>query len=182
VEGRTTSFLISENTIAPQKRPIGKIFDARTLWLSKDLRCQDGALGKNRRLTHLEIFTKVLNDVSIKMVVSFTGRMPIRVSLKGVSVVQRFTTRFLAIASLAACFSVPSASACDNCIAQQQASSGHMRHVGGSMGTGRYEGVGFSSISADDAIRRCCYWGQRTPTGIGVVRGANGWYATVLYR
>ncbi|MEQ1828762.1 MAG: hypothetical protein ABL921_22555 [Pirellula sp.] len=80
----------------------------------------------------------------------------------------------------------PFASACDNCVAQQkasqQASSGQMRHVGGSMGTGRYEGVGFSSRSPDEAIRKCCYWGQRTPVGIGVSRGQNGWFATVLYR
>jgi hypothetical protein len=57
-----------------------------------------------------------------------------------------------------------------------------MRHVGGSMGSGRFEGVGFSTVSADDAIRKCCYWGQRSPVGIGVARGSNGWYATVLYR
>jgi hypothetical protein len=78
------------------------------------------------------------------------------------------------------------ADACDHCIArqkaQQQASQGRMQHVGGSLGSGGYEGVGFSTRSADDAIRKCCYWGQRTPTGIGVARGANGWYATVLYR
>ncbi len=84
--------------------------------------------------------------------------------------------------------SLPSlnANACDNCVAkqkaQQQASEGRMRHVGGSMGSGRYEGVGFSSTSADAAVRQCCYWGQRSPTGIGVARGNNGWYATVLYR
>jgi hypothetical protein len=79
-----------------------------------------------------------------------------------------------------------SASACDKCIAQrkaqQQASEGRMRHVGGSLGSGGYEGVGFSTRSADDAIRNCCYWGQRTPTAVGVARGPNGWYATVLYR
>ncbi len=85
-------------------------------------------------------------------------------------------------------FALPAkfAGACDNCVAQQkaqqQASSRQMRHVGGSMGSGRYEGVGFSTVSADDAIRKCCYWGQRTPVGIGVARGQNGWYATVLYR
>lgn len=75
---------------------------------------------------------------------------------------------------------------CDHCIAkaksQQQANEGRMRHVGGSFGSGRYEGVGFSTVSADHAIRQCCYWGQRTPVGIGVVRGARGWFATVLYR
>jgi hypothetical protein len=66
--------------------------------------------------------------------------------------------------------------------ANTQASQGHMRHIGGSFGAGRYEGVGFSSVSAEDAIRRCCYWGRRTPVDIGVSRGANGWYATVLYQ
>jgi hypothetical protein len=76
--------------------------------------------------------------------------------------------------------------ACDTCIAQnkaqQQANEGRCRHVGGSMGSGRYEGVGFSTVSAEHAISRCCYWGQRTAVGIGVARGRNGWYATVLYR
>lgn len=99
---------------------------------------------------------------------------------------QRFA--FSMIVFCAMVFALPSqfAKACDNCIAQQkasqQASSGQMRHVGGSMGTGRYEGVGFSTVSSDDAIRKCCYWGQRSPVGIGVARGQNGWYATVLYR
>ena len=82
--------------------------------------------------------------------------------------------------------SMNDAKANDSYLAQQkstmQASQGRMRHVGGSFGSGRYEGVGYSSRSADEAIRSACYWGQRTPTGIGVVRGANGWYATVLYR
>ncbi len=99
---------------------------------------------------------------------------------------QRFA--FTVIVFGALLFALPSefAVACDHCVAQQkalqQATSGQMRHVGGSMGTGRYEGVGFSTSSADDAIRKCCYWGQRTPVGIGVSRGQNGWYATVLYR
>ena len=57
-----------------------------------------------------------------------------------------------------------SASACDKCIAQrkaqQQAAEGRMRHVGGSLGSGGYEGVGFSTRSAEDAIRNCCYWGN----------------------
>ncbi len=99
---------------------------------------------------------------------------------------QRFA---LWLVCLGASFSLlPSrdANACDTCIAkqkaQQQASEGRMRHVGGSMGSGRYEGVGFSTSSADAAVRQCCYWGQRSPVGIGVARGQNGWYATVLYR
>ena len=91
----------------------------------------------------------------------------------------------LAVAAALVSFS-NSASACDKCIAQrkaqQQAAEGRMRHVGGTLGTGGYEGVGFSTRSAEDAVRNCCYWGQRTPTAVGVSRGPNGWYATVLYR
>lgn len=81
---------------------------------------------------------------------------------------------------------VASTFACDNCIAkqkaQQQAARGQLQHVGGSFGSGRYEGVGFSTRSADEAIRSACYWGQKTPVGIGVAKGANGYYATVLYK
>jgi hypothetical protein len=66
--------------------------------------------------------------------------------------------------------------------AHTQAQAGRCFHPGGSFGGGTHEGCGFSSVSADDAIRHCCYWGQRTPIDIGVARGANGWYATVLYR
>lgn len=66
--------------------------------------------------------------------------------------------------------------------AETQARQGVMRHVGGSFGAGRFEGVGFSTESADHAIRQCCYWGQRQPVDIGVARGRAGWYATVLYR
>ncbi len=82
--------------------------------------------------------------------------------------------------------SLNDAKANDNYLAQQkstqQASQGRLRHVGGSFGSGRFEGVGFSSRSADEAIRSACYWGKKTPVGIGVARGANGWFATVLYR
>ena len=73
-----------------------------------------------------------------------------------------------------------------NSIAQHkanvQASEGRMRHLGGSFGAGRFEGVGFSTVSADAAIQACCYYGQKIPVDIGVARGANGWFATVLYR
>lgn len=66
--------------------------------------------------------------------------------------------------------------------AETQARSGRCFHPGGSFGGGTHEGCGFSTVSADDAVRHCCYWGQRTPIDIGVARGANGWYATVIYR
>jgi hypothetical protein len=48
-------------------------------------------------------------------------------------------------------------------------------------GCGQTEGIGFSPVSADDAIHRCCYWGKRKPRDIGVARGARGWYAVVRY-
>lgn len=70
---------------------------------------------------------------------------------------------------------------------RQQASQGIMRHVGGGFGGGRYEGVGFSSRSAQDALRRCCYYGTRPIRDQAVVHGYNrqlrcwGWFATVIY-
>lgn len=76
--------------------------------------------------------------------------------------------------------------ACSHGIAQAksavQAAANRLHHVRGSFGAGRYEGVGYSTVSAQDAIQRSCYWGQKTPIDIGVARGRNGWYATVIYR
>lgn len=65
--------------------------------------------------------------------------------------------------------------------AERQAAEGRMRHVGGGFGGGRYEGVGFSTFSANAAIQACCYWGRRPVREIGVARGRRGWYATVIY-
>jgi hypothetical protein len=64
-------------------------------------------------------------------------------------------------------------------VAETQARRGKCVHVGGNSG---YEGVGFSSRSADHAIKSCCYWGKRKPLDIGVARGHNGWYACVRYK
>ena len=71
-------------------------------------------------------------------------------------------------------------------LAQQKAEqAARMRlrgHVGGGLGGARYEGVGWSNISAQSAIQSCCYWGRRPVYQIGVSRGADGcWYACVLY-
>lgn len=69
----------------------------------------------------------------------------------------------------------------------QQASEGVMRHVGGGFGGGRYEGVGFSTRSPDQAIRTCCYYGRRPVREQSAVYGYNrqlrcwGWFATVIY-
>lgn len=56
-----------------------------------------------------------------------------------------------------------------------------LRHIGGGFGGGRFEGVGYSSCSADQAIRSCCYWGKRPVREIGVAQGRSGWYAVVIY-
>ena len=48
-------------------------------------------------------------------------------------------------------------------------------------GCGQTEGIGFSTVSEDAAIRNCCYWGKRKPREIGVARGARGYYAVVRY-
>jgi hypothetical protein len=61
----------------------------------------------------------------------------------------------------------------------QSAAQCRMAHRGGSY---RYEGVGFSSSSAGQALRNCCYYGQRPIVEQSVVRGRNGWYACVRYR
>lgn len=48
---------------------------------------------------------------------------------------------------------------------------------------GGYEGIGFSPVSADDAMRRCCYWGQRRVREIGTAWSPmrRGWVAVVRY-
>lgn len=65
--------------------------------------------------------------------------------------------------------------------AERQAASGRCYHVGGGFGGGCAEGVGFSPNSAEDAIKRCCYYGRRPVREIGVAQGRRGWYATVIY-
>jgi hypothetical protein len=56
-----------------------------------------------------------------------------------------------------------------------------MRHHGGNSG---YEGVGMSSVSAEDALARCCF--SRSGMAVvdqGVARGTDGnWYACKRYR
>ncbi|MGI9519975.1 MAG: hypothetical protein ACR2NP_23170 [Pirellulaceae bacterium] len=66
--------------------------------------------------------------------------------------------------------------------AQRAASMRMKGHVGGGLGGARYEGVGWSTVSAQSAIQSCCYWGRRPVAEVGVARGADGWYACVLYR
>jgi len=64
--------------------------------------------------------------------------------------------------------------------AETMARTGILRHC--RTAGGCVEGIGMSSVSADAAIRRCCFWG-RPVREIGVCRGRNGmYYACVRYR
>ena len=66
--------------------------------------------------------------------------------------------------------------------AVRAAQMGLRGHLGGGLGGARYEGVGWSNQSPQQAIQQCCYWGTRPTAQIGVSRGADGlWYACVLY-
>jgi hypothetical protein len=49
---------------------------------------------------------------------------------------------------------------------------------------GQYEGIGFSTVSAEQAKRSCCFYGQRTPAEIGVAWSPlrRGWFAVIRYR
>ena len=64
--------------------------------------------------------------------------------------------------------------------AETMARTGVLRHCGRSGGI--LEGIGMSSVSADAALRRCCYWG-RPYREIGIARSRSGmWYAVVRYK
>lgn len=63
--------------------------------------------------------------------------------------------------------------------AENMARRGSLFHAGNSCG--RVEGIGFSTVSADAAIRSCCFWGSRKAREIGVARGVRGWFAVVRY-
>ena len=65
--------------------------------------------------------------------------------------------------------------------AESLASTGSFAHCG--RRGGGYEGIGFSSASPDDAVRRCCYWGQRRVCDVGTAWSPlrRGWVAVVRY-
>lgn len=66
--------------------------------------------------------------------------------------------------------------------AASMAAAGRIFHSGRFTPGATHEGVGFSSVSAEDAIRHCCYWGQRQPVAVSVRPGPGGWYAVAQYR
>ena len=64
--------------------------------------------------------------------------------------------------------------------AETMARTGVLRHCGRSGGI--LEGIGMSSVSADAALRRCCYWG-RPYREIGIARSRSGvYFAVVRYK
>lgn len=63
--------------------------------------------------------------------------------------------------------------------AETLARSGVLRHCGRSGGL--REGLGFSSVSASDALKRCCFFGRYRIIEQGVARGPRGWYAVIRY-
>ena len=65
-------------------------------------------------------------------------------------------------------------------VANIMAREGRMRHMGGNPYP--YEGVGMGS-TPDQALRNCCYSGQRPVADEGVAQGPNGkWFACRRYR
>ena len=46
----------------------------------------------------------------------------------------------------------------------------------------RAEGVGWSTRSESQAIRNCCFYGERKLIGKAVKKGRKGWYAVCQYR
>ena len=87
--------------------------------------------------------------------------------------------KVLVVAALLATQSFAAGGLSAQASANASASTGRMAHRGGNYA---YEGVGFSTRSAQDAIHNCCFWGKRTPVEIAVSRGKNGWFACVRYR
>jgi hypothetical protein len=68
--------------------------------------------------------------------------------------------------------------------AERMARTGRLGHCG--TAGGRREGIGYSSVSADAAVRSCCFYkdaqrGRYRIVERGVARGPRGWYAVLRY-
>lgn len=66
--------------------------------------------------------------------------------------------------------------------AEDMARTGVLRHCG--RAGGRREGIGFSTVSPDHAIRACCFYGDVVRGRFrivdqGVARGPRGWFAVI---
>lgn len=101
----------------------------------------------------------------------------------------RWPSRFSARRTVAA--ARPSASCPDVASAQHKAEIMASQSLSGHIGrtqipagcSSGYEGTAGHRSTRDDAIRSCCYWGQKTPVEIGAAQNAAGqWFAVVYYR
>lgn len=68
--------------------------------------------------------------------------------------------------------------------AESMARTGILRHCG--RAGGRREGIGHSTVSADAALRSCCFYsdamrGRYRIVERGVARGPRGWFAVIRY-
>lgn len=68
--------------------------------------------------------------------------------------------------------------------AETMARTGVLRHCG--RAGGRREGIGFSTVSADHALRSCCFYadamrGRYRIVEQAVARGPRGWFAVIRY-
>jgi len=64
--------------------------------------------------------------------------------------------------------------------ADEMARTGVLRHCGRNAGS--REGIGFSSVSAEDAERNCCFYGKYRIREKAVARGPRGWFAVIRYQ
>lgn len=69
-------------------------------------------------------------------------------------------------------------------LARTHGISGRLAHPPGgfSMAGARFEGVGFSTVSAADALRHCCFYGRKPLIASATARNSRGWVALALYR
>jgi len=65
--------------------------------------------------------------------------------------------------------------------ADDMARTGQLRHMG--RAGGRREGIGFSTAGPQDAMRRCCFFGQYpiAESGVAYSPSRRGWFACIRY-
>jgi hypothetical protein len=89
---------------------------------------------------------------------------------------------------------VAAAPRCSCCSSSSASRGGAQAHADACAASGRfvhasdfgggYEGIGWSSVSADHAVRSCCYWGRRPVREISTAYCPirRQWFAVVRYR
>lgn len=134
-------------------------------------------------------FAVVLAAVTLTSAQAF-GRGPVRQFFQGrqAAPVRHTTacqfpqpTTHAVYAAQSSLTSPPASSASVQAKADVQARSNRMFHPGGGFVSGAsFEGVGYSTVSPQDALNRCCNNGGPV-VAQAVSRGSNGWYAVKQY-